>query len=1460
MILVDNINILKKTYPNSWDNIKLAEVSLNKNLVQLEDSNRGYKTLYVEDNGKKTYIHSKYNPIREAESIIEEYKDIKENSTVIFYGTGLGYHIDAFLNKHSNIDYYIYEPIPELLYQYLSNREIQSLPNKNLKNIILGNRKEVTISFLNNIVGKAKEDLTIIQLPIHKQIFNKEYSEFINLFKTIIKDKRNSVHTNYAFQERWVLNSMINFKEVLLTPNILLNNKDDFKGKTAILVSAGPSLDDEIENLRYIKDNGLAYIFSVGSAINTLLDKNILPDAMCTYDPKIENQQVFKKINEKNISTVPMVFGSSAGFETLQQYKGPKFHMITSQDTISKYYLKVYNNEIEMVNDAPSIAIVTLEMLYKLKFSTIILVGQNLAYRKNKQYSEGIDYHENHIEDLEHKNVTEIEDVYGNQVYTNDGFNRMRRQMETYINIFQDIRVINTTKDGAKINGSVFIPLDIVIKEELKNNIVDKTIFNKLNLPDYDKAYLKKKNLKIKKEYEKIDKLLLDINNILINIKEYKINKNYKQIESMYNKIDIVLDKIEQNDFYKIFIQPTNRVYFDFLYKQINIIAEEKSKLFKVEKVLELFYKTIEVIKKAKDEIGPLFTQFIQMIDSYIQDKSIKEINLVNVSKILNSNLTNQNINNNSKTYYNIMTDPYAYISYDVKSLLSKQYKENIFNRMDTIVRYLAIEEYYGENNCGFRLYDKMQRARGQKIHDIDRFKELIKSIERNGFSKDSSILVDPNLQLVDGSHRLACALYFNLKRISINTQLQPVNIEYSIDWFKDAGFTEEELEVIRNKQKDILIEKEIYSVVILWPPVQKYFDEITNELSNEYKVLSIRDYSFENKHEFVAFVKGQYAVDDIENWKIEKKLEHMNNYDKNIRILTLDIGDPKFRAKAKNSKPISIKVEAIKKKYREKYSKKIENYFYDIIMHIGDNYEHSAHMIKIMQKDIDIIKFLKSIDPYKYALTKVDVPYMPKDFPRSYPLNKDMDILCDKEDYNEICKKVLEFSDQYMDKYEVKIINQGENVRVRFELNKFLIYQIDIGCSVKGLNQSFVVNGIQRRIKHDIYYILDTQDEIVIRLNEYIQNPQKTHHYVYLVSNKEYLKYINLKEIGTSNKYTNQLINLINRVIDDELSILGERFDSNGKSSVLLDHEQQAIRQQVIDKIEKGIYEYEKVNCGICKGDTFDNLCTKERNGIYMPVTICKNCGSIQSNPRMKQESLNEFYNLEFNTLFRNKYSPSEYFNVQYSRGKSLYTFLEKETQLFKNDIKSMHIVEVGCGIGGILKYFKDLGCTVKGVDLGSDYIEYGKKSYELDLEVGTIEDIKDGNKADLIIYRHVMEHILDLEKELELLSQLLKPEGLLYIEVPGVKSLNNSYNQDFVQYLMLSHMHHFTLRSLSNLLKFNSFSIVYGDETIRCIARKSNADRNFNLANDYFDSIDFLLKLERTRENRLDFTEFKS
>jgi len=83
---------------------------------------------------------------------------------------------------------------------------------------------------------------------------------------------------------------------VLSTPNILIEKKEQVRGKTAIIVAARTSLNEDIEDIRHIKGNGLAYIFSVGSSINTLIYHNIYPDASTTYNPGGFNQEVLEKI------------------------------------------------------------------------------------------------------------------------------------------------------------------------------------------------------------------------------------------------------------------------------------------------------------------------------------------------------------------------------------------------------------------------------------------------------------------------------------------------------------------------------------------------------------------------------------------------------------------------------------------------------------------------------------------------------------------------------------------------------------------------------------------------------------------------------------------------------------------------------------------------------------------------------------------------------------------------------------------------------------------------------------------------------------------------------------------------------------------------------------------------------------------------------------------------------------
>lgn len=613
MILVDNINILKNGYPQTWDKIKYYEDKLDGKHIKVEETKKGFKTLSVNKDGKNIYMHSKYNPIREAKAIVDEYEDIEDGANVIFYGVGLGYHIDAFLEKYPNVNYYIYEPIPEVLYAYLSNKSLKELPSKNLMDIKVGLDEQEIVNYLSRFIDKNRGDVQIVELPIHKQIFPDEYKKFLELFKDMIKNKRNGIHTDYAFQKRWIVNSMKNFGDVISTPNIIMEKKGQFKDKPAILVAAGPSLNEEIENIKYIKENGLAYLFSVGSAINTLIYHDIYPDAACTYDPTVNNQKVFAKVKEKGIKDIPMIFGSSVGYETLEDYSGEKYHMITSQDTVSNYFLKTEESDrIDIVLDAPSIAVVTLQLLYTLGFGPIILVGQNLAYRGKERHSEGV-YYSSEVSEQEIENGIWVKDVYGNEVLTNEGFNNMRSQMELYIKGFPNINVINTTKGGAHIEGTSFMEFEEVMNSYLKEKVVEDNWLEG-NKTNYDRDYVKSQIENMDKAYDETKKLIKEYYSVLDKILALVKNKNFNQAEKMYVKLDEVTTKIENNDFFKIFILPMNRVNYKILANSIDSLNAEKNPSIKGLRIVDSFRGFIEICNRDIKMIEPIYEEMKQEI------------------------------------------------------------------------------------------------------------------------------------------------------------------------------------------------------------------------------------------------------------------------------------------------------------------------------------------------------------------------------------------------------------------------------------------------------------------------------------------------------------------------------------------------------------------------------------------------------------------------------------------------------------------------------------------------------------------------------------------------------------------------------------------------------------------------------------------------------------------------------
>jgi SAM-dependent methyltransferase len=132
-----------------------------------------------------------------------------------------------------------------------------------------------------------------------------------------------------------------------------------------------------------------------------------------------------------------------------------------------------------------------------------------------------------------------------------------------------------------------------------------------------------------------------------------------------------------------------------------------------------------------------------------------------------------------------------------------------------------------------------------------------------------------------------------------------------------------------------------------------------------------------------------------------------------------------------------------------------------------------------------------------------------------------------------------------------------------------------------------------------------------------------------------------------------------------------------------------------------------------------------------------------------------------------------------QYFREQSITT--EKHVIPFINSVIPVHsglkVLEIGCGEGGNLLPFLDMGCTVYGIDLAANKIENGREFFSkhpklenLTLIASDIYKTEAGEdlRFDLIIMRDTLEHIPNQEFFLSYVKRFMKPEARLFLGFP--------------------------------------------------------------------------------------------
>jgi 2-polyprenyl-3-methyl-5-hydroxy-6-metoxy-1,4-benzoquinol methylase len=145
----------------------------------------------------------------------------------------------------------------------------------------------------------------------------------------------------------------------------------------------------------------------------------------------------------------------------------------------------------------------------------------------------------------------------------------------------------------------------------------------------------------------------------------------------------------------------------------------------------------------------------------------------------------------------------------------------------------------------------------------------------------------------------------------------------------------------------------------------------------------------------------------------------------------------------------------------------------------------------------------------------------------------------------------------------------------------------------------------------------------------------------------------------------------------------------------------------------------------------------------------------------------------------------------------------------IFPDYTKEGKLLEIGCGHGWLLKLMKDWGWEVRGVEGNPASAKRGREKFGVEILEGQLEEQNfPDNSFDVIVMRHVFEHVPDPVKILQECKRLLKPEAVLAIATPNGRSLGSRWFRRHWRGLTPPwHLHLFNPKSLRILLEKSGY-----------------------------------------------------
>ena len=411
--------------------------------------------------GATIFLHSRYDPVAEASQLVDGLPTA-EKSAFYVCGFSLGYHVQALFERASeDALIWVFEPDLLLLRTAFECGDFSNMIDSGRVTFVTtADKASLFGQFMPNAATLALGFEEVIHPPSLRiaPAFHEQMRQLVDEYRAYCKT---TISTLVHNSKRTAENIAANLSWYVSTPS-LSRLENHYRGKPAIIVSAGPSLR---KNKHLLKDAaGHAVMIAVQTTLQPLLEMGIEPD----YVTSLDYHDICTRFFERLPSTLrtELVAEAKASDAIFGLFPGP---ISLLGNEFAESLLSEMKLNKTRLNSGATVAHLAYYLADHLGCDPIIFVGQDLGFSDGLCYMPGTSYEDVWQPELSRFCTVEmkqweqivrdrpilrrVSDFEGNPTYTEERLFTYLQHFEREFAVARH-RVIDATEGGVRKRGA----------------------------------------------------------------------------------------------------------------------------------------------------------------------------------------------------------------------------------------------------------------------------------------------------------------------------------------------------------------------------------------------------------------------------------------------------------------------------------------------------------------------------------------------------------------------------------------------------------------------------------------------------------------------------------------------------------------------------------------------------------------------------------------------------------------------------------------------------------------------------------------------------------------------------------------------------------------------------------------------------------------------------------------------